>query len=109
MTDHVLTQADAGQSLHLQPGDTLTLQLPQIGGTAFLWHIENEEQFEILEDRVEPAAGATGSGIGGGSMRILRLRPGPNPPRTLRLHRYRQWESPQEADASLEIDLGSSD
>jgi predicted secreted protein len=91
--------AETGSTLSLPTGTEIVLRLPEISGTAYLWHLVEGEGFELLSDSYELQAEAPG----GENQRVLRLclkQPGTY---ELRLDRYRPWETPYDADASFHV------
>ena len=101
MSDLTLTLAETGATLSLPHGDTIMLRLPEIGGTAYLWHLADLENFDVLADSYD----ARHSAPGGENYRLLHLRPGTPGTYELHLDRHRPWESPRSADASFHVTI----
>ena len=102
-----LSEHESGSRVHLAPGELLTVRLPENGGTAFLWHLDDSaaDQGVILTDSdIEGGTGAPGSA---GRRRLVFTveRPGVA---ELRLVRHRPWEAADQADAEFTLTLDVS-
>jgi predicted secreted protein len=62
----VLTGADEGSTRVLEPGERLTVRLPENAGTGFLWTFDVPRGLEQTDDRLLPPP--PGSGIGGSGL-----------------------------------------
>lgn len=101
MSDVELTERDNGQSRTIRLGESVSIRLPEIGGTAFLWHVIDADGFEVVEDRVDLDVIAPGAA----SVRHLVLKPNRVGEVVLTLCRHRPWESAAEADAEITLFL----
>ena len=101
MSDLTITMAETGATLSLPTGDVIVLRLPEIGGTAYLWHLAKPENFTVLSDSYDTSESAPG----GENFRLLRLQPEQPGTHELRLDRHRPWESPDGADASFHVSI----
>ncbi len=98
-----LTPADHGSRIALEPGETIEIRLPQLGGTGYLWSVASSSSVVVVEDRVEMGEGPQPPGAA--AVRVLAIqRSGPGPGH-LRLVRSRPWESAQQGDSQFEITL----
>lgn len=93
--------AEAGETLSLPLGGLVTLRLPEIGGTAFLWHLRPSKGFDLLSDKVVSDIGAPGSE----TVREYCLRSIEQGQFNLQLFRYRPWETENDADAKYNISI----
>ena len=101
MSDLTITLAATGAALSLPLGDTITLRLPEIGGTAYLWHLRADDDLEIVADEYD-----TDNIIPGGeNVRVLRLRPKSHGLFQLHLDRHRPWEDPNCSDAKFDASI----
>lgn len=101
-----LTGADNGADLTIDLGDVVEILLPQVGGTAYVWHLEPEPHLDLIDDQVRfGRSDAPGSA----SDRVLRLRAVVVGRFTVRASRYRPWESALERDAEFVIRLEVTD
>lgn len=93
-----LGPADSGRTHHLRLGESITIRLSESGGTAFVWHIEHSDGL-IVNDRVETPLTAADPGAQTG--RVFTVTPQNAGTSTLRLVRYRPWETPVDGDADF--------
>jgi predicted secreted protein len=97
-----LTRSDDGSVIRLSTGEPVEVRLPQRGGTAFLWHVADAERFRVLHDEVH--VGATDA-PGADAVRTIVIVPRDRGAMELTLHRYRPWESAQQADDEFGVRL----
>lgn len=94
--------ADTGRTQHLRLGESITIRLSESGGTAFIWHVEQADGLAV-DDRIEIPSTALRPGAETG--RIFTVTPQAAGTTTLRLVRYRPWESPAEGNAEFVLTI----
>jgi len=97
----MITMAEAGETLFLPVGEEVVIRLPEIGGTAFLWHLKLPQGFDLLSDKIVLDVMAPGCE----TQRELRLRSSVAGRFELNFFRYRPWETSAEADAQLRVSV----
>ncbi len=99
-----LTEHDSGSRITVRLGEPLILRLPEIGGTAFLWHLDEaaaELGLTLVTSTMEEAPDTPG----GTGIRRLVVEAGREGVVELRLTRHRPWEDGSEADAEFVLTL----
>jgi len=91
MANFVLSQADAGRVVAVNPDDTIVVQLEENPTTGYLWKVEQSDSrvLELTSQEYEPAAAG---GIGGGGARKMVFRAKQSGTSPLLLKCVRQWE-----------------
>jgi inhibitor of cysteine peptidase len=88
-----LTEADDGQTVRLQVGDTFAIELPGNPSTGYSWNGSAEPEVVVLTG--EPAFEADSDAIGAGGMITLTFEAVEAGEAELELQYSRAWESVQ--------------
>ncbi|MEB3318910.1 MAG: protease inhibitor I42 family protein [Cyanobacteriota bacterium] len=95
--DFVLTAADNGASLHLSPGSTGELRLPETPTTGYRWTLDSAPSNLVIGEGVFTASGEgtlppPQSALGGSGERRWVIQAKTAGRATLTLQRWRDWE-----------------
>ena len=92
MTEIDLTRADDGKALTVNPGDVVSISLPETPTSGFRWAVDSSDP-DILEplDSEWHESVDTG-GLGSGGERRLRFKVRQPGTTQLKLKRWREWE-----------------
>lgn len=102
-----LSEHESGSRVHVGLGELLTVRLPENGGTAYLWHLDEsaaEQGVILLDSAMDGGTGAPGSA----GRRRLVFTVERSGVAELRLARYRPWEAADQADAEFTLTLDVS-
>ena len=92
MSRFVLTEADDGREVDVEPNDSLVVSLPENPATGFLWTVASETG-GILELENSDFSAAAGAGVGGGGRRVISFRAATAGRAILELVCRRPWET----------------
>ena len=105
MANSTLTNADAGRTVSVNSGDTITLDLEENPTTGYVWKVEDLDS-QILELTGENFDAAGRGGIGAGGKRTMTFKANGTGASPLRLECVRPWEPDIPADSfSVTIDV----
>jgi len=101
----VLTTADNGKTLQVQPGDRVQVELASNPTTGFAWHLAKSSLVLESSDYIPDQPAQVGSG---GIERLVLQVPASAAPGSiheLRLDYYRSWEGPSSAVETFKVTL----
>lgn len=104
MSELALTERETNQSFDLHVGSPVVIRLPENPTTGYRWNIDQ------LDDSIVSVEGSEfsqnpGSGVGGGGLRTIRLRPTGVGITRLALKNKRPWEADASAVGQFEVTL----
>ncbi len=102
MTGWTLGLDDNHAVVEVLVGEPLTIRLPELGGTAFLWHLDPDSGVDVMTDRRHFDVGMAPGSASDREIVVIVRQPGNV---TVSLHRHRPWESPADADARVTYHL----
>lgn len=94
-----LNEDHNGSVVEINLGESISIRLLEVGGTAFLWHLTNAKDVELIDDHRDFGQ----EGVGAAATRVLELLLNSVGQVDLELKRYRPWESASDADSSFAV------
>lgn len=95
MAEVVITQTDQGNTIEVQQGDLIVIQIDENPTTGYRWELGAYGQ-QVVEFVDSDYQSPTSAGIGGGGTRSFRFRASTTGRSTIQLRLRRSWE-PEDA------------
>jgi inhibitor of cysteine peptidase len=95
MAEVVISQADQGNTVEVQQGDLIVIQIDENPTTGYRWELGSYGQ-QVVEFVDSDYQSPTGAGMGGGGTRSFRFRASTAGRSTIQLRLRRSWE-PEDA------------
>jgi predicted secreted protein len=107
MAERTLTAADRGATIHLRPGDEITIVLDEIPGSGYRWDVEGAAS-GIVEVARRPAA-SSGAAIGGSGQATFVVTATGSGRARLRFKLWRPWEGDRSISERFDVTLRAGD
>jgi inhibitor of cysteine peptidase len=91
MAEVVISQADQGNTIEVQQGDLIVIQIDENPTTGYRWELGAYGQ-PVVEFADSDYQSPTGAGMGGGGTRTFRFRAATEGRSTIQLKLRRSWE-----------------
>jgi inhibitor of cysteine peptidase len=104
LSSTTITKADAGKTITVSPGGTITISLDENPTTGFRWELEpaNDAALELLSSEYI----APGAGVGGGGRRLWTFKARRSGEVRLVLKRRRVWQKDDSDGERFEVTIG---
>lgn len=101
MSDTTVTEADAGSTVELERGSTLTVRLEEVPTTGYQWAVD-EVDGRVLDLQESEYEQHSGTGLDGGGRHSFTFRAAEPGTTTLTMVLRREWE-PENPDDRFEV------
>jgi len=101
MSETTVTKSDAGSTVELEPGGTLTVRLEEVPTTGYRWAVDDVDS-GILDFEESGYERYSEGGVDGGGRRTFTFRAGATGTTTLQMELRREWQ-PETPEDRFEV------